>query len=178
MTCVLSTNLRYLVILLGAALILPGQQKKAASLLTDADIKEFAPVAAEREVGELGGSTFITVKVMKGDVFSHHLTVYLQTMPREIPAYPNYVKDMVTQTAELAMPSDKPRKLPCTIPGSPAAACLDVNSPMGSFKEGQRMVKVLFGKNRSFVKIEMFRDFRADADFATKLAAKIVARLP
>ena len=61
---------------------------------------------------------------------------------------------------------------------SPVSACLEVNSPMGTFKEGQRMVKILFGKNKAFVKIEGFRDFRADLDAALKLAAKIMAKLP
>jgi hypothetical protein len=170
--------IRLLLVVAGAAVLMQAQQRKAASLITDADVKEFAAGAAERETGVLGDATFITIKAMKGDVFSHHLTVYLQTMPPDIPAYPGYVKDLVTQTADMAMPSDKPKKLPCTVAGSPAAACLEVNAPIGTFKEGQRMVKVLFGKNKSFVKIEIFRDFRADVDFATRLAARIVARLP
>ena len=154
-----------------------GQKNTAAALVTDADAKEFAAIKVDRHTGNSGDTTFVEFKAMKGDVFSHHMTVYLQSMPADIPAYPNFVKDVVTQGVEAVMPSDKPKKLTCTVPGSPASACLEINSPMGTFKEGQRMVSVRFGKGRNYVRIELFRDFRADLDFALKLAAKIMTRI-
>jgi hypothetical protein len=154
------------------------QKNTAAALVTEADAKEFADIKLDRHTGNSGGTTFVEFKATKGDVFSHHMTVYLQTMPPDIPAYPNFVTDAVTQGVDAVMPSDKPKKLTCTVPGSSASACLEINSPMGTFKEGQRMVSVRFGKGRNYVRIELFRDFRADLDFALKLAAKIMTRLP
>lgn len=160
-------------VLLSAAM--PGQSKlTAAKLLTDADAKEFmGAVKFDRQGGDLGpAATTASIKAMADDVFSHHLTLYLQPMPAQIPNYPNYVKDMVEQASSTG------RKLECTVKGAAASACMEVDSPLGSFKDGQKMVKVVFGRGRNFVKIDAFRDFQADLEAVVKLAEKIVARLP
>lgn len=157
---------------------MPGQSKlTAARLLTEADVKEFAGGAEfTREDGAMGSPNIVSVRVKPGDEYSHYLMLYLEPLPAEIKSYPDYVKDRVEQSA--APTGEDEKRVDCSLPGAAAAGCKEIKSPFGSFREDQRVAKVAFGKGRNFVRIEMFRDYKADFPAAIKLAQKVLARLP
>lgn len=163
-------------VLLSAAM--PGQNKLTATkLLTDADVKDFAGGAEfTREDGAMGSPNIVSVRVKPGDEFSHYLMLYLEPLPAEIKTYPDYVKDRVEQSA--AVLGDEEKKINCNVAGAAASGCKEINSPFGSFRESQHVAKVVFGKGRNFVRIELFRDYKADFPSALKVAEKILARLP
>ena len=149
----------------------------AAKLLTDADVKEFAGGAEfTREDGAMGSPNIVSIRVKPGDEYSHYLTLYLEPLPAEIKSYADYVKDRVAQSA--AIDGDDEKKFDCAVTGAAASGCKEIKSPFGSFRENQRVAKVVFGKGRNFVRIEMFRDYKADFPAALQLAQKILARLP
>lgn len=158
--------------------VMPGQSKlTAAKLLTDADVKEFTGGAEfKREDEAMGSPNIVYVRVKPGDEISHYLYVYLEPLPAEIKSYPDYVKDRVAQSA--AVDNDEEKKFECSVTGAAASGCKEIKSPFGSFRENQRVAKVVFGKGRNFVRLEMFRDYKADFPAALKLAQKILARLP
>lgn len=156
----------------------PAGPLTAQKLILDSDCLEFAGPGFSRDAGSLAkDSSHASVSQMKEDVFSHHMVVYLQTPPASIPKYPDFVKDMVTQSAELARSSGG-EDVPCQLEGSPAVACLKIAAPMGSFRENQKSLRIVFGKGRYYVRVEMFRDFEPDTEYAVKLAARILSRLP
>ena len=157
-----------MLVLLSAAM--PGQSKlTAARLLTDADVKQFAGGAKfTREDGAMGSPNIVSVRVKPGDEYSHYLMVYLEPLPAEIKCYPDYVKDRVEQSA--APIGDEEKKIDYTVTGAAASGCKEISSPFGSFRENQCVAKVVFGKGRKFVRIEMCRDYKADIPAALKLA--------
>lgn len=173
-----NVGMKFAVVLVILSAVMPGQSKlTAVNLLTAADAKEFAGGAEfTREDGAMGSPNIVSVRVQPGDEYSHYLMIYLEPLPAEIKSYPNYVKDRVEQSA--AVDNDEEKKFDCSVPGAAASGCKEIKSPFGSFRENQRVAKVVFGKGRNFIRIEMFRDYKADFPAALKLAQKILARLP
>jgi hypothetical protein len=146
----------------------------ACSLIPDSDAKAFAAGKYDRsEMSE----TSCVIEVMEGEYFNRHLFLSITRLPPEIPKYPDFAKDSVSQSADNAKRSGG-KPLQCTIAGATHFACLDVSAPMGSFKPGQRAVQVLAGKGNTSISLTLFHDKRPNLEVAKELAEKIVKRLP
>jgi hypothetical protein len=146
----------------------------ACSLITDADVKEFAMGKYERKSDP--DSCHITVFNEDGGIYIRYLYLTVLKLPPDIKD-PNFAKDSVSQSFKNDQ-QDGGKPLKCSIAGATHYACLDVASPAGSFKPGQRAARVMLGKGTTKVELTVFHDKRPNLDVAKELAEKVFKRMP
>ena len=145
----------------------------ACSLITDGDAKEFAVGAFDRSSLS---DTACKIDVMADGFVVRYLYLTISPLPPDIKD-PNYARDSVSQRLKNDQ-QDGGKPLKCSITGATHFGCLDVASPMGSFKPGQRAARVLLGKGNTVVELTVFHDKRPNLDMAKDLAEKVFKRLP
>jgi len=162
--------------LLGAASVTHAAQPAkltACSLIPDGDATEFAMGKYDRNDDS---STSCRIEVFEGGVFVRYAFLALQQLPRNASKEPDYAKNIVSQSSsDTKQDGGKPVK--CVIASATHFACFDVAAPIGSFKPGQRMVKVIAGKGNNAITLTVFHNKKASLEAATELAEKIVKRL-
>lgn len=146
----------------------------ACSLFTEGDIKEFAMGKHDRKSDP--DSCHITVFNEDSGIYIRYLHLTVLQLPPDIKD-PNFARDSVSQSFKNDQ-QDGGKPLKCSIAGAPHLACLDVASPMGSFKPGQRAARVILGKGNSKVELTVFHDKRPNLDVAKELAEKVFKRMP
>jgi len=162
--------------LLGAAFATHAAQPAkltACSLIPDGDATQFAMGKYDRNEDS---STSCRIDVFEGGVFVRYAFLALQQLPRNASKEPDYAKNVVSQSSnDTKQEGGKPLK--CVIASATHFACFDVAAPIGSFKPGQRLIKVIAGKGNNAITLTVFHNKQASLEAATALAEKIVKRL-